>query len=225
MAGPHLERLRTKKSHQGVLEAPSKPSKPGFEGFEGDRSRPFLENKCLGEAPDVAAKNKKNATSAHPQNLQNLCSSSEPTTALPEPSGVGCKLTIVESPAKGLRYRRTFAHLQLRPPELIPVERWQEAVEDGRRFLATWERQAGALGWNSVDLFGLAPVPEQPHPSYRRLSRYDQTGLLWVLQGRDVIALTEAAATIRNPATGSLTTYRRFNKSTVGPRGGGVFRH
>jgi hypothetical protein len=66
--------------------------------------------------------------------------------------------------------------------------------------------------------FGLAPVAEQPHPSYRRLSRYDQTGLLWVLQGRDVIALTEATATIRNPATGSLTTYRRFDKPAPGPK-------
>jgi hypothetical protein len=45
--------------------------------------------------------------------------------------------------------------------------------------------------------------------------------LLWVLQGRDVIALTEATATIRNPATGGLTTYRRFNNPALG--GGDVF--
>jgi hypothetical protein len=40
--------------------------------------------------------------------------------------------------------------------------------------------------------------------------------LLWVLQGRDVIALTEATATIRNPATGSLTAYRRSTSQRCG---------
>jgi hypothetical protein len=34
-------------------------------------------------------------------------------------------------------------------------------------------------------------------PSYRRLSRHDQTGLIWLLQGRPVVALTEAAAAIQ----------------------------
>jgi hypothetical protein len=223
MAGPHLERLRAQKSQKRAVEAPSKPSKLSFEGFEGDQSKPFLENNGLVDAADVEAKNSKNATSAHSQNLQNLHSPSDPVTPLAKLSDVGCKITVVKLPAIGLRYRRTFAHLQLRPAELIPVERWQEAVEDGRRFLATWERQAGAFGWDPADLFGLHTPPANPHPSYRRLSRYDQTGLVWVLQGRDVIALTEATATIRNPATGSLTTYRRFNNPALGPNGGDVF--
>jgi hypothetical protein len=219
MAGPHLERLRTKKSHQGVVEAPSKPSKLGFEGFEGDRGRPFLETKCLIEAPDVAAKNKKNATPAHPQNLQNLCSSSEPATALAEPSGVGCKVTIVEIPATGPRYRRTFVHLQLKPPVYIPVGRWQRAIEDGRVFLAKWGEQAEALLWTVADLFGLHPPPERPHPSYNRLSRYDCTGLVWLLEGREVVALTDLSASIRNPKSGSFTVYRKRNKPAYGPLG------
>ena len=67
-------------------------------------------------------------------------------TSLAKLSDVGCKITVVKIPAIGLRYRRTFAHLQLRPPELIPVERWQEAVEDGRRFFL-------------VRLFGLPDSP------------------------------------------------------------------
>lgn len=32
-----------------------------------------------------------------------------------------------------------------------------------------------------------------------------------------MIALTEATATIRNPATGSLTMYQRFNKPSYRP--------
>jgi hypothetical protein len=81
-------------------------------------------------------------------------------------------------------------------------------VEDGRRFLAKWGAQAEALGWTSADLFGLHTPPERPHPSYSRLSRYDATGLCWLLQGRPVVALTEATAAIQGP-TGAITTYRR----------------
>jgi hypothetical protein len=55
----------------------------------------------------------------------------------------------------------------------------------------------------------------KPHPSYRRLSRYDCTGLVWL--GHSVIALTEVTATIRNSHTGAITTYRRFNKPALGP--------
>jgi hypothetical protein len=116
------------------------------------------------------------------------------------------------------RLCRTFYHLQYRCPDLILNDRWQDAIEDGRRFLAQWGRQAEALGWTACDLFGLASVPENPHPSFRRLSRYDQTGLIWLLQGRPVVALTKGAAAIENP-TGGLTFYRRLNKPALGPFG------
>jgi len=132
--------------------------------------------------------------------------------------GSGCKVTIIEIPATGLRYRRTFARLQIKLPAHVPVERWRKAVEDGSKFLARWGEQAEAMGWPPRDLFGLHAVPEKPHPSYSRLSRYDATGLCWLLQGRPVVALTETTATIRNP-TGTITTYRRFNKPALGPLG------
>jgi hypothetical protein len=106
----------------------------------------------------------------------------------------------------------------LRPPALVPVERWQQCVEDGSSFLAKWGEQAEALGWTSADLFGLHSPPAKPHPSYRRLSRYDATGLIWLLQGRRVTALTAATAAIENP-TGAITVYRRFNKPALGPLG------
>jgi len=51
-------------------------------------------------------------------------------------------------------------------------------------------------------------VASEGKPSYRRLSRYDETGLCWLLQGRPVVALTEATAAIHNP-TGAITIYRR----------------
>jgi hypothetical protein len=81
----------------------------------------------------------------------------------------------------------------------VAVDRWQLAGEDGRAFLVRWGEQAEALGWTARDLFGLHQPPAAPHPSYSRLSRYDETGLIWLLCGREVLALTEATAAIQNP--------------------------
>jgi hypothetical protein len=39
-------------------------------------------------------------------------------------------------------------------------------------------------------------VPERPAPSYGRLSRYDETGLIWLLRSRPVAALTATEAAI-----------------------------
>jgi hypothetical protein len=116
------------------------------------------------------------------------------------------------------RFCRTFKALERRCPEHTDVADWQRAVEDGRRFLARWGEQAEALGWTVRDLFGLAPVPDQPAPSYRRLSRYDATGLVWLLRGRPVVALSERTAAIQSPA-GSVTVYRRHNKPGLDPVG------
>jgi hypothetical protein len=68
-----------------------------------------------------------------------------------------------------------------------------------------------ALKWTELDLFGLHRVPKNPTPSYRRLSRYDETGLVWLLWGRPVVALTEATAAIEHK-TGVITIYRKNQK-------------
>jgi len=127
-----------------------------------------------------------------------------------------CRVEIVVLP-QAQRYRKVFAHLQLKPPTMVPVRRWQQAVEDGSRFLAKWGEHAEALGWSSADLFRLHTPPEKPHPSYQRLSRYDCTGLIWLLEGRRVVALTADTASIRNPKTGNVTVYRKHNKPALGP--------
>jgi hypothetical protein len=109
------------------------------------------------------------------------------------------------------RFGRTFSELERRCPAHVEPGRWQQAVEDSKRFLAQWGEQAEILGWSTRDLFGLHEVPASPHPSYRRLSCYDRTGLIWSLQGSPVVALTESTAAIRMP-TGSILTYRKQMK-------------
>jgi len=116
------------------------------------------------------------------------------------------------------RFSRTFSALEARCPDLVPADRWQLAVDDGRAFLARWGGQAEALGWTARDLFGLHTPPAKPHPSYSRLSRYDEIGLIWLLCGRPVVALTAASAAIQS-STGAITIYRRFHKPALGPVG------
>jgi hypothetical protein len=116
------------------------------------------------------------------------------------------------------RFGRTLEALESRCPDHISADHWQQVLEDGRRFLAQWGEQAEALGWTVRDLFGLTPVPDKPRPSYRRLSRYDETGLVWLLQGRRVVALTESAAAVES-LTGAVTVYRRHHKPALGPLG------
>jgi hypothetical protein len=116
---------------------------------------------------------------------------------------------------------RVFTVLRKRCPAHIEPVRWRQVIEDGERFLAEWGDQAKALGWTSRDLFGLHEVPATPHPTYQRLSRYDCTGLVWLLQGCPVVALTEETAAIKM-RTGSVTTYRWYNNPAYGPLGDSI---
>jgi hypothetical protein len=115
-------------------------------------------------------------------------------------------------------FAKALAALERCRPDYVEANRWWQAVEDGRAFLSRWGEQAEALGWTAKDLFGLHEPPEKPHPSYRRLSRYDQTGLIWLLAGRPVVALTATTAAIKSP-TGAITVYRGHNKPALGPEG------
>src|SRR5262245_9302017 len=116
------------------------------------------------------------------------------------------------------RFGRTYRPLEARRPARVEAADWQRAVEDGRRFLAQWGEQAEALGWTALDLFGLAPVSNKPAANYRRLSRYDETGLIWLLRGRPVVALTTDTAAIQSPS-GNVTVYRKHTKPALGPPG------
>jgi hypothetical protein len=109
------------------------------------------------------------------------------------------------------RLCRPLSELERRCPDHVDLGDWRLAVEDSRRFLAKWGTQAEALGWTARNLFGLAPVPDKPAGNYRRLSRYELTGLLWLLRGRPVVALTERTAAIQG-STDAVIVYSKHNR-------------
>ncbi len=81
-----------------------------------------------------------------------------------------------------------------------PEPAWRVLREDALTFLPVWAAQAHALGWDSPDLFGVHA--EAPH------ARLDGMGLVPLLGGRPVIALTEDSAAI-GAVTGGTLTFRR----------------
>ena len=88
-----------------------------------------------------------------------------------------------------------------KPPRDVPLARWQRFIEDCESFRRLgWANRAEALGWGPLDLFGCDR--ERPFASTDRL------GLLWILQGRKLVALTADSAKI-DTLTGVLQTYPR----------------
>jgi hypothetical protein len=77
---------------------------------------------------------------------------------------------------------------------------------------------AESLGWTARDLFGLHEMPDTPHASYRRLARYDRTGLIWLLRGAVVVDLTERAATICRHSEAMTTYWRAGRPAPLGER-------
>lgn len=102
-----------------------------------------------------------------------------------------------------------FARLAaMRPPSGIARARWLRMLDDAGAFLDAWGGEAVRLGWTTADVFGVnrhAPV-----------TRTDGHGLVWVLDGRPVIAVSAMAATIRTPS-GRALAYRRQPAEDVVP--------
>lgn len=137
----------------------------------------------------------------------------EPATAPPLPAAERAFATrgeteaeraaIVEHDGKIPRgWAEGFARLDPdRPPADVPLKRWQRLVDDVGLFLdSPFCAVATALGWGPFDLFGC----DRDRP----FARIDRAGLLWLLNGDKLVALTEDTAGIATP-TGARQTYRR----------------
>jgi hypothetical protein len=87
------------------------------------------------------------------------------------------------------------------PPPYVPPPRWRLFIDDCGRFLdGGFAAHAAALGWGPHDLFGC----DRDRP----VARVDQAGLLWLLRGHRLVALTADTAVVETP-TGARQTYRR----------------
>jgi hypothetical protein len=85
-------------------------------------------------------------------------------------------------------------------PRGYPQRAWQQLIPDAERFLERWAGQAAVLGWSAWELFGC----------HRRApwGRIQGMGLVLLLQGDEIAALTATEAVIRTP-TRAHQTYRR----------------
>jgi hypothetical protein len=99
-------------------------------------------------------------------------------------------------------WAESFAHLNRdHPPGDVPPARWQRFIDDmGLLLDSPFCAIAAALGWQALDLFGC------DHD--RPFARIDKAGLLWLLNGDRLIALSENTATIET-RSGARQTWRR----------------
>jgi hypothetical protein len=89
---------------------------------------------------------------------------------------------------------------QMPAPDWAGVHRWFDMIKDADAFLSSWGPTAHDLGWAALDLFGVHPVAPG--------CRYDLMGLVLLLGGGTVFALTDQTAAFRR-WSGSTLTYRR----------------
>ncbi|WP_282609394.1 hypothetical protein [Pelagibius sp. Alg239-R121] len=70
----------------------------------------------------------------------------------------------------------------------LEVTRWLEVRADTERFLVQWGARAAALGWDTLNLFGVGrDAPEE---------QIHLAGLAWLLKGKTVAAMTEQLAMV-----------------------------
>jgi hypothetical protein len=86
------------------------------------------------------------------------------------------------------------------PTDWLPNERWRGLLLDAENFLSRWCSAADLLGWTSLDLFGVHPIAPA--------ARFDVMGLIPILNGAEVLALTSQTATTRRMSSAVLI-YRR----------------
>jgi hypothetical protein len=98
-----------------------------------------------------------------------------------------------------------------KPPLDMPPTRWDRFLDDCGVFLDTWAARASELGWEPLHLFGA----DRTAP-YARISR---SGLLWIVDGRDIAELDSDRAVIvgRNGARPA------FYRATVEPGGAPIW--
>jgi hypothetical protein len=102
-----------------------------------------------------------------------------------------------------------FARLdRASPPRGFSPGRWQQVIDDGGLFLDRWASKAAALGWDDASVFGV----DSKAPGWR----LDHAGLVVLIDGADVTAITDRTAILRL-RTGSVQVYHRQDATGAVP--------
>ena len=113
----------------------------------------------------------------------------EPATATESPAGVPQEWREGVSRLRGMSI-----------PKIVTIDSWAAFLASCHAFTAgPWPGKAASMGWNAYDLFGCH--------RHKPVERVDRMGLLWLLRGGRVAALTSESAIIEMPS-GSRLTYR-----------------
>lgn len=103
-----------------------------------------------------------------------------------------------ENKATPEEWRDGFDRLISSPaPKGITTPRWRQFIQDAEHFMTDWAEKAHALGWTAVDVFGLHPKA----PAHRA----DAAGLIWLLNGHEIAAITLDKAIIKTMTGNSQT--------------------
>ena len=86
-------------------------------------------------------------------------------------------------------------------PKGITSIRWQRFIQDAATFMEDWAEKAHAHGWTAVDVFGLHPLAPAHRP--------DAAGLVWLLSGHQIAAMSESGAIIRISDNRTQTFHKR----------------
>lgn len=127
---------------------------------------------------------------------------------MPAPYIFDERAAIIEADGVDRAWAEGFATLCTMPrPSAYSQSRWDQILNDGGLFLDRWKGTVLALGWLSVDVFGVCP--DAP------VWRLDQMGLVPLLEGRRVIDITADTARI-DCGQGVIHTYRRLPRDMRG---------
>jgi hypothetical protein len=85
-------------------------------------------------------------------------------------------------------------------PAQVHSKRWSRFIDDAAKFADRWAAKAAALGWGPEDIWGC--------DGRKPVERLDHAGLVWLLDGKELLALTSETAVIR-AKTGATQTYVR----------------
>ena len=83
-------------------------------------------------------------------------------------------------------------------PETVTIDSWAAFLASCDSFMAgPWPGKAASMGWDAHHLFGCDGL--------RPAARVDRLGLLWLLRGGRIVALTSESAVIEMPSMSRLT--------------------